>query len=185
MNRQLWLDYIFLIILVIVFVILPYKYANEQLERLQAFDSQLRAEREELNRQKEAFLAEKRNREKTCLATNIYHEARGENERGKQAVAQVTLNRTQNENFPSDICGVVYQGCQFSWYCDGKSDEIFDEKAWADSLRVANDALEGRTSQSVGSNVVYYHSNRVKPRWARTKKFIASIGKHLFYAEKS
>jgi spore germination cell wall hydrolase CwlJ-like protein len=50
-------------------------------------------------------------------------------------------------------------------------------------LRVANDALQGRTTQTIGETAVYYHSTRVKPHWARTKKFIATIGKHLFYAD--
>lgn len=185
MTRRWAIEYSFLLVLCVIFVIIPYHYANEQLRRLQEFDLQLKMEREALRLQQEAFLAEQRNRQKICLATNIYHEARGETEKGKQAVAQVTINRTQSDKFPDDICGVVYEGCQFSWYCDGLSDDIRDEKAWNDSLRVANDALEGRTVGAVPNNAVYYHSTRVKPRWARTKKFIAMIGKHIFYADRA
>ena len=69
-----------------------------------------------------------------CLALNIYHEARNQPTAGKLAVAQVTLNRVKHDRFPNTICGVVYQGyylnnnpikhkCQFSWWCDGKSDK--------------------------------------------------------------
>ena len=50
-----------------------------------------------------------RDKELKCLANNIYYEAGGENFEGKVAVAQVTINRTQDENFPNDVCGVVYQ----------------------------------------------------------------------------
>ncbi len=78
--------------------------------------------------------------EAICLATNIYHEARGESYAGKVAVANVTMNRVTSPKFPNTICDVVYQAqtkenwkgntvpkrnkCQFSWYCDGKSDDI-------------------------------------------------------------
>ena len=81
-------------------------------------------------------------RDLDCLARNIYWEARSESFEGMVAVAQVTLNRVKHKSFPDSICGVVYQGptrpswkdgtvyhpvkhrCQFSWYCDGKPDDI-------------------------------------------------------------
>jgi spore germination cell wall hydrolase CwlJ-like protein len=53
--------------------------------------------------------AEMRQKQLDCLARNIYHEAGGEPFEGKVAVAQVTINRTENGAFPSDICQVVYQ----------------------------------------------------------------------------
>jgi spore germination cell wall hydrolase CwlJ-like protein len=56
-----------------------------------------------------------------CLALTIYHEARGESERGKIAVGYVVMNRTRSVLFPANVCAVVRQGgpqyhhCQFSW----------------------------------------------------------------------
>ena len=44
-----------------------------------------------------------------CLAKNIYYEAGLESREGMIAVAQVTLNRTEDEKFPKTICGVVNQ----------------------------------------------------------------------------
>ena len=75
-----------------------------------------------------------------CLAKNIYFEAGVESTAGKLAVANVTINRAANKNYPNTICGVVQEGihyynankdkhfpvrdrCQFSWYCDGLIDE--------------------------------------------------------------
>ncbi|MEO9961273.1 MAG: cell wall hydrolase, partial [Nisaea sp.] len=61
--------------------------------------------------------------EQTCLANGIYFEARGEEEEGQAAVAQVILNRVRNPAYPDTICGVVYQNqswknrCQFSFAC--------------------------------------------------------------------
>ena len=83
-----------------------------------------------------------------CLAMNVYHEARGQGLAGQVAVMHVTLNRVEDPRFPNNICGVVYQGpvrpswknngtyipiknkCQFSWWCDGKSDKAKDVKSW-------------------------------------------------------
>ena len=43
----------------------------------------------------------------SCLARNVYYEARGESLEGQKAVALVTLNRVENSMFPDTICGVV------------------------------------------------------------------------------
>jgi len=79
---------------------------------------------------------ENRKKQLTCLAKNIYFEARNEPFAGQFAVALVTLNRVNDTAFPDTICKVVYQGihttdgfpkrdrCQFSWYCDGASDNL-------------------------------------------------------------
>ena len=57
----------------------------------------------------------------TCLALNVYYEARSEPMDGQYAVAHVVLNRVANDAFPDDACKVVKQGyhkgrhrCQFS-----------------------------------------------------------------------
>ena len=49
------------------------------------------------------------NRDLTCLARNVYYEARGEPEKGKLAVAKVTLNRVSSSRFPNTICDAVYE----------------------------------------------------------------------------
>ena len=91
-----------------------------------------------------------------CLVQNAYHEARSDGYAGMYAVTMVVMNRVDDPRYPDSICGVVYQGpvreswktkqnpdledsdrvyypirhrCQFSWYCDGKSDEMRDEDA--------------------------------------------------------
>ena len=78
-----------------------------------------------------------------CLAMNMYHEARGQGTAGLLAVSSVVMNRVADERFPNTICGVIKQAqtrpswkdknkmipirdkCQFSWFCDGKTDVYF------------------------------------------------------------
>ena len=56
-----------------------------------------------------------------CLAKNVYFEAASEPFDGKVAVAMVTMNRVKHNDFPNDVCSVVYERnkrtCQFSWTC--------------------------------------------------------------------
>lgn len=123
-----------------------------------------------------------------CLARNIYHEAGGEPFEGKVAVAQVTINRAESGDFPSDICQVVYQKnivyervlCQFSWYCDKASfKKPMNGPVYYESMEVAKKVLlEGFRLPSI-KNALYFHGDYVNPKWG--KKPVAKIGRHIFY----
>jgi spore germination cell wall hydrolase CwlJ-like protein len=121
-----------------------------------------------------------------CLALNIYHEARSEPLSGQIAVARVTLNRVESERFPSSVCEVVKQGgqkrhrCQFSWWCDGKSDRPTEQKAWRKSLEIGERVLANQTPDPT-NGALYYHANYVNPKWSRSFQRTAQIGRHLFY----
>ena len=68
--------------------------------------------------------------EVTCLAKNIFWEAQNQPVLGMVAIADVTLNRVKDPRWPNTICAVVEKRrwikkrliCQFSCFCDGKSD---------------------------------------------------------------
>ena len=123
-----------------------------------------------------------------CLARNIYYEAGYEPFEGKVAVAQVTINRTESGEFPSDICGVVYQKnivyqkvlCQFSWYCTAAgSQKPMNGPVYTESMEVAKKVLlEGFRLRDL-NDALYYHADYVNPGWG--KKPIAKIGHHIFY----
>lgn len=135
-----------------------------------------------------------------CLADNMYWEARNQSTKGMLAVGHVTMNRVFDDRFPYTVCEVVEQGptrpswkdpevyypirhrCQFSWYCDGKSDIIptQDEDLYNVIMALAfkvyfdddNDFTEGAT---------HYHADYVSPSWASTKTKTVTIGDHIFY----
>ena len=141
---------------------------------------------------------ENRKKQLTCLATNIYFEARNEPFAGQFAVALVTLNRVNDTAFPNTICDVVYQGihtsdgfpkrdrCQFSWYCDGASDEVRNPKAYEVTLKTANLAmLQYDKIKSEGldytEGAIYYHTHEISPRWSTQYPKVGRIGDHIFY----
>lgn len=133
-----------------------------------------------------ALSGAQRNQAIRCLALNIYHEARSESEQGQKAVAAVTLNRVASSAFPDSVCQVVRQGshrrrgCQFSWTCDGQSDEPREPRAWERALELSRRTFDGQVEDPTGG-ALYYHASYVKPRWARTFKRTNRIGRHLFY----
>jgi len=132
--------------------------------------------------------ADMRQKQLDCLARNIYHEAGYEPFEGKVAVAQVTINRAESGQFPSDICQVVYQKniiyekvlCQFSWYCDSASlKKPMNGPVYYESMEVAKKVLlEGFRLQSV-KDAMYFHGDYINPGWKRER--VAKIGRHIFY----
>jgi spore germination cell wall hydrolase CwlJ-like protein len=121
-----------------------------------------------------------------CLAENIYFEAGYEPADGKKAVALVTMNRTQDERFPKDICSVVKQKvnstCQFSWYCEGKK-QIANYYAYNEAKKVALLVYANYENlRDITNGALYYHADYVNPRWKLEKTVV--IGRHIFYKEK-
>ena len=66
-----------------------------------------------------------------CLAKNIYFEAGNQPLAGKLAVSHVVLNRVMSDEYPNDICGVVYQA---RWFTNWKGTADNVHPYWADSL---------------------------------------------------
>ncbi|WP_436638026.1 cell wall hydrolase [Microbaculum sp. FT89] len=126
-------------------------------------------------------------RERRCLATAIYFEARGEPASGQRAVAQVVLNRVSDRRYPATVCDVVFQNqerqnrCQFSFACDGRPEDIVDQRAWRRALLLAGEALMGRYFDGAIGAATHYHATSVEPTWSRHLFRIARIGAHVFY----
>lgn len=128
-----------------------------------------------------------------CLAQNIYYEARGSNRADRIAVADVVLNRVQDTRYPNTICGVVQQGkqyadgrmvrnrCQFSWYCDGKSDWPTNMDVWVDAQQIAYNMLVHNDGRGLTEGATHYHADYVSPKWARTLQLTGRIGVHIYY----
>ncbi len=115
-----------------------------------------------------------------CLSMNVYWEARDQSLAGQVAVAQVTMNRVASPEYPNDVCSVVHQLKQFSWYWDGKSDVPREEEAWHRAQMVAAGVLAGSGHVEL-EGVLNYHAVYVSPYWSKEMQLIAQIGDHIFY----
>jgi spore germination cell wall hydrolase CwlJ-like protein len=144
-----------------------------------------------------------------CLAENIYHEARNQGTAGWLAVASVTLNRVTDDRFPDTICGVVFQAetkeswktkskkdipdaerifypvrhrCQFSWYCDGKADDINHISIFLEIMTFTKFILTSQIMMfDITDGATFYHADYVTPSWAKSKTKTIEIGDHIFY----
>jgi spore germination cell wall hydrolase CwlJ-like protein len=134
------------------------------------------------------------NQQHECLAMNIYHEARGDSVLGQKAVGFVTMNRVNDKRYPNTVCDVVYDAyvdsrgnpirnkCQFSWYCDGKSDTPRSKDSWRKAKEVATQVLyEYGNVQDFTEGSVMYHASYVNPYWAKSYERVVRIDTHIFY----
>ena len=117
-----------------------------------------------------------------CLALNVYWEARNQSVSGQLAVAQVTLNRARDSRYPNDVCEVVFDHHQFSWYWDGLSDYPSEISAWENALLVASAAMHGSGHADL-DHVTHYHAVYSQPYWKDSMTLVATIGDHLFYMD--
>jgi spore germination cell wall hydrolase CwlJ-like protein len=135
-----------------------------------------------------------------CLAQNIYFESRSDNMAGQFAVADVVINRVLDKRYPDSICQVVKEGpisqwhlqthgtkvpvrhkCQFSWYCDGKSDDPVDIDSWEKAKLIAYQISMHRQFRGITEGATHYHAYYVDPIWAKRYNQIGTIGLHKFY----
>ena len=142
-----------------------------------------------------------------CLAVNAYHEAKGESFDEKMATSQVVLNRVASPHYPDTICDVITQGpireswktkkdptlashervyypirnrCQFSWYCDGRSDDVNNLDGWEDSVLAAYIVYMGFGEDRVDGATHYYAHEKVNPSWAKTMVVTAKMDGHTY-----
>ena len=131
----------------------------------------------------------------SCLARNVYYEARGEILEGQKAVALVTLNRVENSMFPDTICGVVNERktvkgrtkCQFSWRCESHTNPKKAVRQSHESYQAALSAIleyETLTTTLVTKDTLFFHAKHVRPFWRNVKQRLTRIDNHIFYDQK-
>ena len=129
-----------------------------------------------------------------CLALNIYFEARNQPRLAKAAVGHVTMNRVAHKRFPDTVCGVIKQAvtwkgnvvrnkCQFSWWCDGRSDRPRNIKSWRAARLLARLILQHRINDK-SDGAMWYHATYVKPYWRSDFTRVGQFGDHILYKVK-
>jgi N-acetylmuramoyl-L-alanine amidase len=71
--------------------------------------------------------------------------------------------------------------CQFSWYCDGKSDWPTNMDAWVEAQQIAYNMVVHYDARGLTEGATHYHATYVSPAWARDFALIGRIGEHIFY----
>ena len=141
-----------------------------------------------------------RESEINCYAAAIHLESRGESTKGKEAVAQVIMNRKEHPSFPNTICKVVKQRGQFSWYnrptlsvrnlLKGSTLHLkpLDSQAYQEARQIAKKAFYGlpEYNPKLETSLYFVHTS-VTPKqqpWLKNLRLKAKIGSHKFYSER-
>lgn len=121
------------------------------------------------------------------LARTLWAEARGEGERGMQAVACVVLNRARQGGWwGRDVVTVCRKPYQFSCWNENTSSRAallrvtVADPSFAQALGIARTAVAGGLPDFT-SGATHYHADYVDPAWARGRKPCFRFGRHLFY----
>lgn len=124
-----------------------------------------------------------------CLALTIYFEARGEPRDGQVAVGHVVMNRVRDSRYPDNVCDVVQHGgrdrydCQFSWWCDRRSDRPTHRRDWENAKTLARAIYWDGMDDPTGG-ALWYHAVRVRPIWRIRLERVGRIGDHIFYRDR-
>ena len=149
--------------------------------------------------------------EQYCMALNMYREASNQSVAGMIAVGRVVMNRVKDRRYPGSPCEVIYEGphreswktrgkdvddnkreyypvrhkCQFSWYCDGKTDPPANKQSvsWKLAEDVAYQILAFDKWNGMVEGATHYHADYVSPHWRKSMRLITKIDDHIFYRE--
>ncbi len=120
-----------------------------------------------------------------CLSEALYFEARGTDDAGLRAVAEVILNRAASPEFPDTVCGVIdqrYNGsCQFSYRCDSIPNDVFNEPQ--EKARIDAIALQMLTNrgEDITNGALFFHAASMAPGWFGTLNRRGQFGGNIFY----
>ena len=127
------------------------------------------------------------------VTETLFFETRGTCDKDKFAVAEVILQRTALDNYPSDVSKVINQYtwkngqkvCQFSYMCENniKNKRKLireDYSEWRKSRRVAfNSIMFGPTDYTNGADH-YYNPEKANPSWAKASKVTLRTCAHKY-----
>lgn len=121
--------------------------------------------------------------EANCIATAVYHEARGESLEGQLAVARVIMNRAASGKYPASWCATVKQPWQFSFVNPRSGAMPYTDTncvSWRKAVGVTRLAVANAVP-SLENDVLWYHADYVAPSWGRRLTQVSKIGTHIFY----
>jgi N-acetylmuramoyl-L-alanine amidase len=131
-------------------------------------------------------LAEDLNESAHCMALALYWEAKTEGTNGMYGVGHVLLNRVNHTEFPSTVCEVMRHGgekapCQFSFWCDGKSDRPDQESgAWQLAKEISKDLVDNPPTDTT-NGALFFHVKDIEVPWSIKREKTTEIGQHIFY----
>lgn len=116
--------------------------------------------------------------ELVCMTKVLYHEGRGEGDKGLQLIAQTIINRTKDERFPDNVCSVVKQ--QGAFFVTSKKMNKKIPSWWYRHIKkIAQNAIEGHYEGTTKAR--FFKRCDVENDFFNTRKFELKHKQHCFY----
>lgn len=125
-----------------------------------------------------AYSSNYTSRDVECMAKNIYFEARGEGLEGMLMVAEVTINRSENEKFPNTICGVVNERGQFGWV--SANPRITNLEKYKEIHNLSERILSGKQVMR-NTSALYFKRTGSRSSFHNSRPHVVTVGNHEFY----
>lgn len=121
------------------------------------------------------------------LAMAIFYEAQGESHAGKEAVADVILNRVDHPEFANSVKKVITSRGQFQWYHNRslRGGRVFNPSKEKEIMKLAKKKYTQHVMdvrRDTTRKAIFFSTGR-KP--APRAKLIKKVGNHYLYALKS
>lgn len=125
------------------------------------------------------------------LTRILFSEAKSQSRKTKEAIAQVILNRTKHKRYPKTISEVILQPDKFSslygkiWQKSENPDKLnsIDQRSYFECSDVANAAIKGRITNTIGNATLYHDAGIRKPWNPKWVTKVGRIGEFCFYEE--
>lgn len=121
------------------------------------------------------------------LAMAIFYEAQGESHAGKEAVADVILNRVGHPEFANSVKKVITSRGQFQWYYNRslRGDRVFNPSKEKEIMKLAKKKYMQHVMdvrKDTTKKAIFFSTGR-KP--APRARLIKKVGNHYLFALKS
>lgn len=121
------------------------------------------------------------------LAMAIFYEAQGESHAGKEAVADVILNRVGHPEFANSVKKVITSRGQFQWYHNRslRGDRVFNPSKEKEIMKLAKKKYMQHVMdvrKDTTKKAIFFSTGR-KP--APRARLIKKVGNHYLFALKS
>jgi N-acetylmuramoyl-L-alanine amidase len=123
-------------------------------------------------------MAEEDQRQTSCMALAVYHEAGNQIDKGQRAVVHVILNRIASHRYAPTPCGVVFQRGQFSFVHYGMGRLIpHNDPRWSGIVRLVRSVQAGETADPT-SGAISFCNPAISRNCGRGRS--VRIGAHTF-----
>ena len=131
-----------------------------------------------------------------CMAEAMYHEGAIDGRTGMYLVGEVIMNRSSDTTYKfktlTGACAVAHQPsrndnyweCAFSYYCDGKSEDVFDTKQNREAFELAYELayalLNNKTELDLTDGALYYTQVDIYRGWMDNTVVTITYLNHTF-----